>query len=151
MGSRSRRPQLGRDASRRLQPVRILPKLCPEFELAMTKLPPSRFFPPAELADADGLLALGGKLTPEWLLDAYQHGIFPWPFDEDTPVAWWSPDPRAIIELDGLHVSRRLRRTLRSGKFQVTCDQDFAGVIRGCATASGRLGRTAASPAGRAG
>jgi leucyl/phenylalanyl-tRNA--protein transferase len=109
---------------------------------SMRSLPPSRFFPPAELADADGLLALGGKLTPEWLLDAYRHGIFPWPIDEDAPVAWWSPDPRAIIELDNLHVSRRLRRTLRSGKFQVTCDQDFAGVIRGCASAPGRVGHT---------
>ncbi len=108
----------------------------------MSSLPPFRFFPPVESADADGLLALGGKLTPEWLLDAYGHGIFPWPFDEDAPVAWWSPDPRAIIELDRLHVSRRLRRTLRSGKFQVTCDQDFAGVIRGCARAPGRVGQT---------
>jgi leucyl/phenylalanyl-tRNA--protein transferase len=108
----------------------------------MTKLPPSRFFPPAESADADGLLALGGSLAPVWLLDAYRHGIFPWPLDEAMPIAWWSPDPRAILELDGLHVSRRLRRTLRSGKFQVTCDQDFAGVIRGCAAARGRLGHT---------
>jgi leucyl/phenylalanyl-tRNA--protein transferase len=109
---------------------------------SMTYLPPSRFFPSAERADPDGLLALGGRLTPEWLLDAYRHGIFPWPLDEDAPVAWWSPDPRAIIELDGLHVSRRLRRTLRSGKFQVTCDEDFAGVIGGCAGAPGRVGQT---------
>jgi leucyl/phenylalanyl-tRNA--protein transferase len=80
-------------------------------------------------------------------LDAYQHGIFPWPFDEDAPIAWWSPDPRAIIELDAFHVSRRLRRTLRSGRFQVTCDRDFAGVIAGCAAAPGRVGRTWITPA----
>jgi leucyl/phenylalanyl-tRNA--protein transferase len=113
----------------------------------MSLLPPSRFFPPAEMADADGLLALGGRLTPEWLLDAYQHGIFPWPqSDIDEPMLWWSPDPRAIIELDRFHVSRRLVRTCRSGRFTVTCDRDFAGVIRGCATASGRVGQTWLAP-----
>jgi leucyl/phenylalanyl-tRNA--protein transferase len=110
----------------------------------MKGLPTRTLFPPPEHADPEGLVALGGRLTPEWLLDAYQHGIFPWPFCEDGegPMAWWSPDPRAIIQLDGLHVSKRLRRTLRSGKFQVTCDQDFEGVIRGCATANGRIGQT---------
>ena len=108
----------------------------------MHALPPSRFFPPAETTGEDGLLAIGGELTPEWILDAYAHGIFPWPFDEQSPVAWWSPDPRAIFELGGLHVSRSLKRTLRSGKFQVTCDRDFEGVIRGCATAPGRTGAT---------
>ncbi len=115
----------------------------------MTKhdLPRSRFFPPVEQASPEGLLALGGSLAPEWLLDAYQHGIFPWPFDEDAPIAWWSPDPRAVIELDAFHVSRRLRRTLRSGRFQVTCDRDFAGVIAGCAAAPGRVGRTWITPA----
>ncbi len=72
-------------------------------------MPPSRFFPPAEIADTDGLLALGGRLTPEWLLDAYQHGIFPWPHAEiDEPMLWWSPDPRAVIEFERFHVSRRL-------------------------------------------
>jgi len=115
----------------------------------MSRLPPPRFFPPAETADADGLLAVGGRLTPEWLLDAYRHGIFPWPIsldDGEDFLAWWSPDPRAIIELDGLHVSRRLRRTLRSGKFEVTCDRCFAGVVRGCATAAGRVGHTWITP-----
>jgi leucyl/phenylalanyl-tRNA--protein transferase len=115
----------------------------------MSRLPPSRFFPPAETADADGLLAVGGRLTPEWLLDAYRHGIFPWPItldDMENFLAWWSPDPRAIIELDRLHVSRRLRRTLRSGKFEATCDRRFATVVRGCATGAGRLGRTWITP-----
>ena len=80
----------------------------------------------------------------EWLLDAYRHGIFPWPiWEEGEPMAWWSLDPRAIIELDrGLHVTRRLRRTVRSQKFEITRDQDFRGVIRGCATSPGRRGRT---------
>ncbi|MFH1264853.1 MAG: leucyl/phenylalanyl-tRNA--protein transferase [Planctomycetota bacterium] len=113
----------------------------------MHKLPPAKFFPPVKAADAEGLLGFGGQLAPEWLLDAYGHGIFPWPLDEETPIAWWSPDPRAIIELDRFHVSRRLRHTLRSGRFQVTCDQDFSGVIRGCATAGDRVGQTWITPA----
>jgi leucyl/phenylalanyl-tRNA--protein transferase len=90
------------------------------------------------------LVGFGGELSPEWLLDAYRHGIFPWPIlEEGAPMAWWSLDPRAILELDGgLHVSRRLERTLRSQKFQVTRDRDFHGVIRGCATGPGRRGLT---------
>ena len=62
-------------------------------------------------------------------------------------MLWWSPDPRAIIELDGLHVSRRLERTIRSGKFHVTLDQNFAGVIQGCATAGDRTNNTWLTPA----
>jgi leucyl/phenylalanyl-tRNA--protein transferase len=85
-----------------------------------------------ELADDSGLVALGGDLWPERLLGAYRRGIFPW-YDEGDPICWWSPDPRAIFELDGLHISRRLRRTIRSGRFTLTVNRDFAGVIRGCA------------------
>jgi len=113
----------------------------------MSILPPSQFFPPAERVDREGLVGVGGELSPEWLLDAYQHGIFPWPILEiDWPMAWWSPDPRAIIELDGFHVSQRLRRTCRGGRFSVTFDRDFAGVIEGCATAEGRVGETWITP-----
>ena len=109
----------------------------------MPHLPPSHYFPPAESADADGIVGCGGELTSDWLLDAYSHGIFPWPiWDEGEPMAWWSLDPRAIIELDGLHVSRRLRRTIRSRKFDVTSDRDFRGVIQGCATGPDRSGAT---------
>jgi leucyl/phenylalanyl-tRNA---protein transferase len=109
----------------------------------MTNLPPSRFFPPAESADADGVIGFGGKLSPEWLLDAYEHGIFPWPTGDPTvPVPWCSPDPRAIVPLDAFHVPRRLARTCRSGKFRVTLDADFPSVIRSCATANHRHGHT---------
>lgn len=93
-------------------------------------------FPDPELADEDGLLAVGGDLRPARLLDAYRRGIFPF-FDEGGPVLWWSPDPRAVFEMGCLHVSRRLARTLRSGRFQVTFDHDFDGVIRGCADRPG--------------
>ncbi|HZT80126.1 MAG TPA: leucyl/phenylalanyl-tRNA--protein transferase [Gemmataceae bacterium] len=84
-----------------------------------------------ELADEHGLVAVGGDLRPERLLDAYRHGVFPW-YDAESPVLWWSPDPRAVFELGRFRVSRRLRRTIRSGKFACTVNQDFAGVIRGC-------------------
>jgi leucyl/phenylalanyl-tRNA--protein transferase len=83
-------------------------------------------------ADASGLVAVGGDLRPEWLLRAYAAGVFPW-YNEGYPVHWWSPDPRAIFELDGLHVARRLRRTLRSGRFRFTVNRAFGAVIRGCA------------------
>lgn len=114
----------------------------------MTELPPSKFFPPAALAGADGLVFFGGRLTPDWLVDAYSQGIFPWPFSpDDTILAWWSPDPRAIIEFDALHVPRRLLRSIRSERFTVTCDRDFSGVIQGCATAQHRPGNTWLGPA----
>ncbi|HEV3263166.1 MAG TPA: leucyl/phenylalanyl-tRNA--protein transferase [Gemmataceae bacterium] len=90
-----------------------------------------------ELADDSGLVAVGGDLRPERLLEAYRRGVFPW-YDDGDPVCWWSPDPRAIIELDALHVSRRLRRTIRSGRFTCTVNRDFVGVIRACADRPGQ-------------
>ena len=93
---------------------------------------PKRFFLEPELADADGLVGVGGDLSPTRLLDAYSRGIFPW-FDESTPILWWSPDPRAVFELDRFHVPRRLARTVRSGRFTITVNAAFEQVIRGCA------------------
>jgi len=92
----------------------------------------SRFFIPADQADENGLVRIGGKLTPDWLLDAYTHGIFPWPFSH-TILAWFAVNPRCIFEFDRFHVSRRLERTCKSGRFRITSDTDFAGVIRSCA------------------
>jgi leucyl/phenylalanyl-tRNA--protein transferase len=105
-----------------------------------------RYFPPPTSTTSEGLLCVGGRLTPDWLLDAYSHGIFPWPMWDNEPMVWWSPDPRAIIELDAFHISRRLARSIRSGKFTATCDVDFEGVIRGCGTANGRSGNTWLTP-----
>jgi len=85
-----------------------------------------------EAADEQGLVAIGGDLRPETLLRAYCRGVFPW-YDESLPVCWWSPDPRAIIPLNAFHVSRRLARTIRSNRFSVMVDRDFASVVRGCA------------------
>jgi leucyl/phenylalanyl-tRNA--protein transferase len=101
----------------------------------------SRFFPPAEAAAPAGLVGVGGELSSEWILDAYRHGIFPWPFT-DGEVAWWSPDPRAIFELERFHVPRRLGRTRRSGRFGITLNRDFEGVIDGCATSGERKHET---------
>jgi leucyl/phenylalanyl-tRNA--protein transferase len=99
---------------------------------------PSRFFPPAGRASPEGLVFIGGRLTVERLLDAYRHGIFPWPSNPNDPMLWWSPDPRAILPLDGMHISRRLQRRLRSEEFETACNRDFAGVLARCATGRGR-------------
>jgi leucyl/phenylalanyl-tRNA--protein transferase len=91
-------------------------------------------FPPVELAltDPNGLLAAGGDLSPRRLLEAYSRGIFPW-FSSGDPLLWWSPDPRMVLRLDELHVARSLRRVIRSGRYHVTFDRAFEGVMRGCA------------------
>jgi leucyl/phenylalanyl-tRNA--protein transferase len=94
------------------------------------------FFPLPWWAEQVGLVAVGGDLRPERLLAAYGNGAFPW-YNDGEPIHWWSPDPRAVFELDGLHVSRRLGRTVRSDRFRLSVDEDFAGVIRGCADRPG--------------
>jgi leucyl/phenylalanyl-tRNA--protein transferase len=103
---------------------------------------PGSRFPDPRLADPEGLVAVGGRMEPEWLLDAYRHGVFPWPTGEDDPLLWWSPDPRCIMPLDGFKTSSRLLRRMRSGRFEVTFDEDFVGVMYGCATGPGREGGT---------
>lgn len=96
---------------------------------------PSRF-PDPRTAAGDSPLAWGGDLHPETLLDAYAHGIFPWPVRDGT-LYWWSPDPRAVIPLNGLHISRSLRRALRSDRFRCTVDTAFAAVVASCADRPG--------------
>lgn len=89
-------------------------------------------FPPIESADPSGLLALGGDLEVESLVLAYQNGIFPWPISDDFPLAWFSPDPRGILEFDRLSIGKRLRRYLRNCPYQITCNQSFTEVIDYC-------------------
>jgi len=89
-------------------------------------------FPDPREADADGLLATGGDLEPATLLAAYRQGVFPWPAD-GVDLLWWSPDPRAVLPPDGVHVSRSLARRLRRGGFRVTIDAAFDDVVAGCA------------------
>lgn len=89
-------------------------------------------FPPVEQASREGLLAIGGDLSSDRLLEAYRRGIFPW-YSEGQPILWWSPDPRAILYLDQLKVSRSLNKRLRRDEFQVTFDTCFTEVIHACA------------------
>jgi leucyl/phenylalanyl-tRNA--protein transferase len=96
-------------------------------------------FPDPALAEADGLLAVGGDLKPERLLAAYAEGIFPW-YDDRSPILWWSPDPRLVLEPRELHVSRSLARTIRRGTYRVSADEAFERVIRRCAE-KGRPGQ----------
>lgn len=92
-------------------------------------------FPPPDYADPSGLIAVGGDLSSERLLEGYRVGIFPW-YSEDQPILWWSPDPRFVLELDQFKISRSLRKTLRRRIFHVTFDRVFEDVIAACATAS---------------
>lgn len=96
-------------------------------------LAPHQPFPPLEaaLAEPNGLLAAGGALTPERVVDAYRRGIFPW-YSEGQPVLWWSPDPRMVLFPAEVKLSRSLNRTLRRGRYAVRLDSAFAAVIREC-------------------
>jgi leucyl/phenylalanyl-tRNA--protein transferase len=87
-------------------------------------------FPEAREARRDGLVAIGGDLSTDRLLLAYRSGVFPWTVD---PISWWSPDPRAILELDRLHISDSLKKILRKKVFEVTTDRAFSEVIENCA------------------
>ena len=94
--------------------------------------PPSRWeLPPATPADADGVVGLGADLEPGTLLAAYRQGLFPMPLRRPRAVAWWSPDPRGIVPLDGLQVSRSLRRSC--SRYEVRIDTAFDAVITACA------------------
>lgn len=104
----------------------------PVFRLSKTLL-----FPSPEFAEDDGLLAVGGDLSPERLVMAYSQGIFPW-FSPGDPILWWSPAPRLVLVPDEFHLPRRLARILRAKTFILTVDTAFAAVVAGCATASGR-------------
>jgi leucyl/phenylalanyl-tRNA--protein transferase len=90
-------------------------------------------FPDPSLAEEDGLLAVGGDLSTHRLLLAYHNGIFPW-YSDDTPILWYSPHERFVLFPDELKISKSMRRALRSERFRVTNDQNFAGVINACST-----------------
>ncbi|MGH9117217.1 MAG: leucyl/phenylalanyl-tRNA--protein transferase [Acidimicrobiales bacterium] len=95
-------------------------------------------FPPATSADTDGVVGLGADLEPGTLLAAYRAGIFPMPLHRHGPMAWWSPNPRGIIPIDGLRVSRSLRRSRR--RFEVRIDTAFESVVEACADPGRPLG-----------
>ncbi len=89
-------------------------------------------FPNPELANEEGLLAVGGDLSSDRLLLAYKNGIFPW-FDNDDEILWWSPDPRLILKLEDFKLSKSLKRIINSKKFQVKFNTQFSQVINACA------------------
>ncbi|NER10262.1 leucyl/phenylalanyl-tRNA--protein transferase [Muriicola jejuensis] len=91
-------------------------------------------FPPVEMANPEGLLAVGGDLSPERLILAYRNGIFPW-FSEDSLILWWSPDPRMVLFPSRVKVSRSMRNTLNRGIYKVTRDHAFREVVEACAKA----------------
>ena len=104
----------------------------PVFRLTDTLL-----FPPAELAEPDGLLAVGGDLSPERLLLAYSSGIFPW-YSEGDPILWWCPSPRLVLFPEEFRVPKRLARLVRQGMYSVTMDRSFAEVVSACAVTGRR-------------
>ena len=95
---------------------------------------PASPFPPTDQAldTPQGLLAVGGDLSPTRLVNAYRHGIFPW-YSDDQPILWWSPAPRCVIYPGAVHISRRLRRHYNQGHFSLAADRAFATVIEACA------------------
>ena len=103
-----------------------------EGEHAVFRLGPEPIFPPADLAEPEGVLALGGDLKTERLLTAYRQGIFPW-YEPGGPILWWSPDPRLILVLRRAPCRERLERTIRQGRFEIRYDTAFAQVINACA------------------
>jgi leucyl/phenylalanyl-tRNA--protein transferase len=98
----------------------------------MHKLTDDLYFPPAEKAGKNGIVAYGGDLSPQRLMLAYQNGIFPW-FNDDEPILWWSPPQRMVLFFSELQISKSMRKVLKSGIFTVTFNQNFTDVISNCA------------------
>lgn len=94
-------------------------------------------FPPAAEANQDGLLAMGGKLTADWLLTAYASGIFPW-FNAGEPILWWSPDPRMVLDPNRVHLSKSMRPILNNPEYEFRLDSAFDAVMTQCAVANRR-------------
>ncbi len=109
--------------------------------LAADDSPASLPDPSTALREPNGLLAMGGALTPEWLLAAYRRGIFPW-FSDGEPILWWSPDPRAVFEPTEFVAPRSLRQSIRNRGYETCIDRDFAAVIQACAAPRSEAGGT---------
>jgi leucyl/phenylalanyl-tRNA--protein transferase len=100
----------------------------------LQKTDPATALPPTSraLAEPNGLLAVGGALTPEWLVHAYRHGVFPW-YSAEQPILWWAPDPRAVLMPAEFRVSRSLARSIRNRGYVTRIDGAFAAVVKACA------------------
>ena len=103
-------------------------------------IPDNNLFPPAEEAEADGLLAVGGDLTKKRLLAAYRQGIFPW-YEVGQPILWWCPDPRLVLFPEDLKISRSLGKVLRKEEFEIRFDSSFENVIKACANVRTEQGK----------
>jgi leucyl/phenylalanyl-tRNA---protein transferase len=101
-------------------------------------LPSEPLFPPVSHAEEDGLLAVGGDLSPVRLLTAYASGIFPWYTEGREPILWWSPDPRMVLFTEELRISKSMRQVLKKGTFEITFDRAFDEVVRSCSKAPRR-------------
>ena len=104
-------------------------------------LKPGESFPPTSESDSSGLLAIGGSLDVFSLKTAYLNGIFPW-YSVGEPLMWWFPDPRMVLFPEELHVSKSMKKLLKSERFSVTCDKEFDSVINLCRDANGRSSET---------
>lgn len=93
-------------------------------------------FPSIEEATEEGLIGVGGDLTPETLVTAYSQGIFPWPISAEYPLTWFSPDPRGILLVDDLHCSKSFKKFLKNHPYQIIFNQDFDAIIHACQSAS---------------
>ena len=100
----------------------------------LQKTDPVEALPPTSraLREPNGLLAVGGALTPEWLIHAYRHGVFPW-YSAEQPILWWAPDPRAILLPSELRISRSLARSIRNRGYETRIDTAFEAVVEACA------------------
>jgi len=100
----------------------------------LQKTDPPTVLPPTSraLAEPNGLLAVGGTLTPEWLIHAYRHGVFPW-YSAEQPILWWAPDPRAVLFPSELRVSRSLARSIAKRGYETRINTAFTEVIEACA------------------
>lgn len=100
----------------------------------LQKTDPPAAMPPTSraLAEPNGLLAVGGALTPEWLIHAYRRGVFPW-YSAEQPILWWAPDPRAILLPQEFRISRSLARSIRKRGFEMRMNTAFAEVVEACA------------------
>lgn len=96
-------------------------------------------FPPAVFARPDGLLCIGGDLSPQRLVTAYKQGIFPW-FSHREPILWWSPDPRMVLFPENIHISRSLKKQMKKKPFEIRINTDFPQVIKACAGPRGKKG-----------
>ena len=103
-------------------------------------IPDITLFPPAEEAEADGLLAVGGDLTKTRLLSAYRQGIFPW-YEVGQPILWWCPDPRLVLFPEDLKISKSLGKVLRKDEFEIRFDSTFENVIKACADVRTKQGK----------